>query len=81
MCPRVLSGGNKSLEEIRAPGFDPDTMPNSTYRVRKFSAEAIENSYEVATTALCRATWKSKYQALMYLLKVRGRTDIRLKSL
>ena len=52
MCPRVLSGGNKLSEEIRAPGFDPDTMPNSTYRVRKVSAEAIENSYEAATSTL-----------------------------
>ena len=52
MCPRVLSGGNNLSEEIRAPGFDPDTMSNSTYRVRKVSAEVIENSYEAATSTL-----------------------------
>ena len=36
MCPRVLSGGNKLSEKIRAPGFDPDTMPNSTYHAQLY---------------------------------------------
>lgn len=46
-CAKVLSAGNKSLEEIEALGFDPDTMSNSISRVREVT-EGIENSFEAA---------------------------------
>ena len=49
-CAKVLSAGNKSLEKIKALGFDPDTMSNSISHVREVTevTEAIENSFEAA---------------------------------
>lgn len=32
-CAKVLSPENKSIEEIKALGFDPDTMPRSIHHV------------------------------------------------
>jgi hypothetical protein len=46
-CAKVLVGANKSIEEIRALGFDPDTMPTSVKRVKSV-AEEVENSLEAA---------------------------------
>ena len=46
-CAKVLVGANKSIEEIRALGFCPDTMPTSVKRVKSV-AEEVENSLEAA---------------------------------
>ncbi len=51
-CAKVLVGANKSIEEIRALGIDPDTTSKSTKRVKsvveevKKSGEAAMNIWE-----------------------------------